>query len=100
MLPVYKLVLVAPRLKVPPYSSVLGFEAFVKRVSWKAKSGLSSVPEVDAKDSQKGVAPEDAMVWKPRPIRPEMGAVSSSEVVWLTNAMTCLSTSAQVNESH
>lgn len=85
MSPVNRLLFTAPRVKVPPGSKVFALVSLVKRVIWNAKSGLSRVPEVSAKDCQNGVAPDDAMLWKPKPIRPEMGAVRSCEVVWFTN---------------
>lgn len=87
MSPVNRLLFTAPKLNVPPGSSWFAFESFVKRVIWKANSGSSSAPEVSANDCQNGVAPDEAMLWKPRPIKPEIGALSNCWVVWLTRPM-------------
>ena len=80
MSPVKRLLFVAPRLNVPPYSNCSAFVSFVKRVSWNANSGLSSWPD-DVADCQKGVALEDAIDWKPIPIKPEIGAWSNCDDV-------------------
>ena len=66
--------LVAPIVNVPPTSTDCASETFVKRVSWKAMSGSSSVPGLSTRDCQKGVLPDAAMFWKARPKRPETGS--------------------------
>ena len=81
MSPVKRLLLVAPRVKVPPASCELALESFVKRVIWKAKSDSSRAPDVSANDCQNGVAPDAAMVWNPRPIKPEIGEVNNEAEV-------------------
>ena len=86
MSPWYKLEFVVPIVKVPPSSVFAAFVLFEKRVSWKAKRGSSRVPEVCARVCQKGVASDEAILSKARPIKPERGLVRRSEVVWLTTA--------------
>ena len=86
MLPVNKDELVEPRLNVPPGSSCCACASSTNRVSWNAMRGWSRVPSLFASASQKGVAPDDAIVEKPRPMSPDTGAVNRFEDIWVTTA--------------
>ena len=84
MFPVNSEEFVEPRLNVPPGSSCCALESLTNRVSWNAMRGSSSVPSLFASASQNGVAPDEAMVWKPRPISPETGWLNRFEEIWVT----------------
>jgi hypothetical protein len=72
MSPVYKLEFNVPMVKVPPGSRVLTWEMLLKRVIWKVITGSSHEPD-EASVCQKGSAPEAAIDFHARPIKPEMG---------------------------
>lgn len=84
MSPVNRVLFVAPSVNVPPGSRALALVTLVYRVNWKAISGLSSVPGVLTSVCQNGVAFDDAISSKARPISPERGALRSCAVVRVT----------------
>ena len=87
MSPVNSELFTAPSVNVPPGSRLSAFESFVYRVNWNVIRGLSSVPGVLTSVCQKGVACEDAISSKARPINPERGAFRSCAVVRVTKAI-------------
>jgi hypothetical protein len=61
------------------------------RVRWKAMRGESHAPLL-ARVCQKGIAPDDAIVFQPRPKSPETGLLSNPFDTWLQTAKIWLGT--------